>query len=99
MNSLLGMNIQPLKNNILIIPEKNVEKNKTETGIYLPESATTDGERPQIGKVVAVGDSNKIVVKKGQKVIFSRYSGTEVSVNGEEYLIVKNDDVLAVITK
>ncbi|MFZ2154131.1 MAG: co-chaperone GroES [Candidatus Moraniibacteriota bacterium] len=99
MNSLLGMNIQPLKSNILIIPEKNVEKNKTETGIYLPESAATDGERPQIGKVVAVGDSNKIVVKKGQKVIFSRYSGTEVSVNGEEYLIVKNDDVLAVITK
>lgn len=93
------MNIKPLKDNIVIAPEKLAEKNKTETGIYLPESAVNENDRPQIGKVVAVGDSKKIIVKKGEKVIYSRYAGTEVLVDGETYLIVKNDDVLAVIAK
>lgn len=93
------MNIQPLRDNIVITPEKKSEKSKTETGIYLPESAVNENEKPQIGKVVAVGDSKKINVKKGQKVIYSRYSGTEVLMDGATYLIVKNDDVLAVLGK
>ena len=93
------MNIKPLKDNIVIAPEKLIEKNKTETGIYLPESVANENDRPQIGKVVAVGDSKKITIKKGEKVIYSRYAGTEVLVDGETYLIVKNDDVLAVIAK
>ncbi|MFA6183688.1 MAG: co-chaperone GroES [Parcubacteria group bacterium] len=93
------MNIQPLKDNVVISPEKKIEKNKTETGIYLPESSTGENDRPQIGKVVAVGDSKKITVKKGQRVIYSRYTGTEVIMNDVTYLIVKNDDVLAVIKK
>lgn len=93
------MNIKPLKDNIVIAPEKKAEKNKTETGIYLPESSINESERPQIGKVIAIGESKKITVKKGDKVIYSRYSGTEVMVGNGTYLIVKNDDVLAVIDK
>lgn len=93
------MNIQPLKDNILIIPEKKSEKNKTESGIFLPESSTNESDRPQIGKVAAVGDSKKINIKKGQRVIYNKYSGTEVLMEKETYLIVKNDDILAVITK
>lgn len=93
------MNIKPLKDNVVIAPEKKVEKNKTETGIYLPESSVNENERPQIGKVIAVGESEKITVRKGDKVIYSRYAGTEVSVGDETYLIVKNADILAVIVK
>lgn len=91
------MNIQPLKDNILVVPEKAEDKSKTESGLYLPESAEGSDEKPQIGKVLAVGDSKKIEVKKGQKVIYNRYSGTEVKMDGDDLLIVKNDDVLAVI--
>ena len=91
------MNIQPLRDNVVISPEKETEKGKTETGIYLPETADTGNEKPQIGKVVAVGDSKKVIVKKGEKVIYNKYSGTEVSINNEDYLIVKNEDVLAII--
>jgi chaperonin GroES len=93
------MNIKPLKDNIVIAPEKKVEKNKTEAGIYLPEVSINENERPQMGKVIAVGESKKITVKKGDRVIYSRYSGTEVIVGEETYLIVKNDDVLAIVTK
>ncbi|MDX9913116.1 MAG: co-chaperone GroES [Candidatus Moranbacteria bacterium] len=93
------MNIKPLKDNIVIAPEKKVEKNKTETGIYLPDSSVNENEKPQIGKVVAIGESEKITVKKGDNVIYSRYAGTEVSVGSETYLIVKNADVLAVVVK
>jgi len=93
------MNIQPLKDNILIIPEKKSEKNKTDSGIFLPETSIDESERPQIGKVAAVGDSEKISVKKGQRVIYNKYSGTEVLMEGETYLIVKNSDILAVINK
>lgn len=85
--------IQPLGENLLV---KIIEKDaKTKSGLVLPESAKED--RPQEGKVVAVGDSKEIKVKKGQVVIFAKYSGTEIKVDGEEYLILKNEDVLAVV--
>lgn len=85
--------IQPLGENILV---KIIKKDaKTRSGIVLPESAKED--RPQEGKVMAIGDSKEIKVKKGQAVIFAKYSGTEIKVDGEEYLILKNEDVLAVI--
>ncbi len=87
--------IQPLGENILVSPEK--PEKKTEAGIFLPESAS--GERPQQGKVVAVGESEKIKVKKGQTVIYTRYGGAEIKVDGEEYLIVGVKDVLAVIER
>lgn len=85
--------IQPLDENILI---KVIEKDaKTRSGIVLPEGAGED--RPQEGKVVAIGDSKKIKVKKNQIVIFAKYSGTEIKIGGEDYLILKNEDILAVI--
>ncbi len=93
----MSMKIQPLRDNVVIAPEKEEEKNKTETGIYLPETADTGNEKPQIGEVVAVGDSDKITVNKGDKVIYNKYSGTEVSIDNTDYLIVKNEDILAVI--
>lgn len=85
--------IKPLGENILIQPEKPEEK--TSAGIYLPETASQ--ERSQIGKVVAVGESDKIKVKAGQKVVFRRYGGEEVKIDGTEYLISSYKDVLAVI--
>lgn len=87
------MEIKPLGENVLIKPEK--ADKKTDSGIYLPESASE--ERPQQGKVIGIGESEKIKVKKNQKIIFNRYGVTEVKIEGEDYLIVKNDDILAVI--
>lgn len=86
-------NIKPLGENILVIPEK--ESTKTKSGLVLPETASK--ESPQEGKVIAVGDSPKIKVKKGQKIIFAKYSGTEIKIGKEEYLVIKNDDILAII--
>ena len=89
----MSASIRPLGENVLVKPEK-AEK-KTETGIYLPESASQ--EKPQQGKVLAVGESEKIMVKKGQRVIYTRYSGTEIKMDGEECLIVKSEDIIAVV--
>ena len=86
--------VKPLGENVLVEPLKT-DKKKTETGIYLPESASE--EKPQEGKVIAIGDDKKIKVKKGQKVIYNRYGGTEVKINDQEYLIIKSEDILAVI--
>lgn len=85
--------VRPLGKNVLVKPEK-IDK-KTDSGIYLPESASE--EKPQQGKIIEVGDSKEIKVKNNQKIIFKRYSGTEVKIKGEEYLIVENDDILAVV--
>jgi chaperonin GroES len=85
--------INPLGENVLIKVEK--QDKKTNSGIILPESASE--EKPQEGIVVAIGDSKEIKVKKNQKVIFNRYGGTELKVNKEDYLIIKNEDILAII--
>lgn len=87
-------NIKPLGENVLVEPLK-ADKKKTETGIYLPENAAE--EKPQEGKVIAIGESKEIKVKKGQTVVYNRYGGTEVKIGEKEYLIVKNEDILAVI--
>ena len=87
------INVKPLGENVLIAPEK--PEKKTEAGIFLPDTAS--GERSQMGKVVAVGESDKIKVKKGQKVIFKLYGGDEVLIEGEKYLISNCKDILAVI--
>jgi chaperonin GroES len=86
-------NIKPLAEFVLIKLEK--QDKKTDSGIILPENASQ--ERPQEGRVMAIGDSQEIKAKKNQKVIFNRYGGTEVKINKEEYLIVKNEDILAII--
>ncbi len=85
--------IQPLGENVLVKVIKDTPK--TSSGIVLPETANQ--EKPQEGKVVAIGDSKKILVKKGQKIIFAKYSGTEIKIDQEEFLILKAEDILAVI--
>lgn len=87
------MKIKPLGENVLVKPEK--ADKKTDSGIYLPESASE--ERPQQGKIIEVGESKNIKVKNNQRVIFNRYGVTEVKIEGEDFLIVKNEDILAVI--
>ena len=92
--------IKPVADKILI---KMIEgEEKTESGIILSSGAK---EKPQIAKVIEVGpgatseDGKKIemFIEKGQKVIVSKYSGTEVKYEGEDYLIIKQDDVLAIV--
>ena len=85
--------IMPLGDNVLVKVKK--QEKKTESGIVLPETA--DDERPQIALVVSIGDNEKIKVKPGQNVIFAKYSGTEIKVNKEEFLILKSEDILAVV--
>jgi len=85
--------IRPLGENILVSAE--YEPAKTKSGLVLPETASK--ERPQEGKVIAIGDSDKIKVKKGQTVIFAKYSGSEIKLGEEEYLIIKYEDILAVM--
>ena len=94
-------NIKPLFDNVLIKPLEAEEK--TASGIILPDSAK---EKPQIGEVMAIGqgivDDGKIVpgsmiVKVGQKVMYKKWGGTEVKVEGKEMLLVKEEDVLAIV--
>jgi chaperonin GroES len=85
--------IKPLGENVLVQAIK--EDAKTKSGIVLPDTARED--RPQEGKVIAIGSDKKIKVKKGQKIIFAKYSGTEIKIDGEEFLIMKNEDILAVV--
>lgn len=89
------MNVKPLGENVLIQPEK--PEQKTEAGIFLPETAKE--ERSQFGRVVAIGDSEKIKVKKGDQVVFRLYGGEEIAVFGEKYLLSSYKDILAVITE
>ncbi|MGE0269099.1 MAG: co-chaperone GroES [Candidatus Omnitrophota bacterium] len=95
------MDIQPLADRIIVRPLEAEEK--TKGGIVLPETAK---EKPQEGKVVAVGkgkvgDDGKVKaleLKKGDRVLYGKYSGTEITTNeGEELLIMREDDVFAVV--
>ena len=94
------MNVRPLGEKVLI---KRVEvEGKTAGGIVLPDTAK---EKPKEGKVIAIGDGRilksgaraKVQVKKGDRVLFSSYGGTEVRIDGEDYLLMSEDDILAVI--
>ncbi|MCL4427138.1 co-chaperone GroES [Patescibacteria group bacterium] len=93
--------VTPLRDYVLLEPVKNEEK--TKTGILLP--ATASKERPEQGKVVAVGTGKvldngqvrKPEVKKGDLVIFSKYGPNEIKVDDKEYLIAREDDILAII--
>lgn len=96
------MNIQPLGDRILIKPLE--ADDKTKGGIVLPDTAK---EKPQEGKVVAVGkgrilESGKVEpleVKVGDIVLYGKYSGTEITKEGDEYLFVKEEDILAIVKK
>ena len=95
------MRIQPLSDHILIEPVKKEEK--TKTGILLPETA--DKEKPEQGKVIALGPGRKtaagkiipLSVKVGDLVLFTKYGPNEIKVNDKEYLIAKEEDILAII--
>lgn len=89
------LKVQPLGDRVLVeaIEEKEVEK--TKTGIYLPTSGSK--EEPDQGKVVAVGDSKKI--KVGDVVIFSKYGFDKITVDGKDYLVIKEENILAVVKK
>jgi chaperonin GroES len=94
------MKIRPLQDRILI--KRVDEEQKTAGGIIIPDTAK---EKPQEGRVVAVGngkvgDDGKqrpLDVKKGDRVLFSKYAGTEVKLDGEEHMIIREEDVLGVI--
>lgn len=93
--------VTPLGKNILleIVDEKETQ---TKAGIFLPEGTDTESHKKAQGKVVAVGPSPKVAERGlavGQTVIYSKYSGTEVEVEGTKYVIVSVDDVLATISK
>jgi len=94
------MKLRPLQDRILV---KRVEEEaKTKGGIIIPDTAK---EKPAEGKVIAVGngklgDDGKRIpleIKKGDRILFGKYSGTEVKIEGDEHLIMREDDVLAVI--
>jgi chaperonin GroES len=94
------MKIRPLHDRILV--KRLDSEEKTKGGIIIPDTAQ---EKPQEGKVVAVGrgrilesgEVQELTVKKGDKILFSKYSGTEINLESEEHLIVREDDILAVL--
>lgn len=89
------VNIKPLSDRVLIKPAEAEEK--TSTGIIIPDTAK---EKPMEGEVVAVGQGKKdepMTVKVGDKVLYGKYSGTEISVGEEKYLIMRESDIYAII--
>ena len=96
------MKIRPLQDRVIV--KRVEEEEKTKGGIIIPDTAK---EKPMEGKVIAVGkgkvlDDGKIHpldVKAGDRVLFGKYAGTEVKIDGEEHLIMREDDILGVIEK
>lgn len=93
------MKLQPLGDRVVLKVKE--EENKTATGIILPDSAK---EKPVMGEIIAVGsgeviDGKKVAldVKAGDTVIYSKYAGSEIKLDGEEYLIVRQNDILAIV--
>jgi chaperonin GroES len=94
------MKVKPLQDRLIV--KRIEEEEKTKGGIIIPDAAK---EKPQEGRVVAVGDGKllengqkaPLSVKAGDKVLFGKYSGTEIKIDGDEHLILREDDVLAII--
>ena len=88
------MRIKPLDDRILLEPEEAEET--TASGIIIPDTAK---EKPRIGKVIAVGTDEDLreKVKEGNKVLFTKYGGDEVEMNGKEYKLLQRSDILAVV--
>jgi chaperonin GroES len=95
------LNIMPLFDNVLVKPLQAEEK--LPSGIILPDTAK---EKPQMGEIMAVGPGAtdekgnpvKMVVKVGQKVMYKKWGGNEIKVNGEEWMLVEQKDILAVVS-
>jgi len=91
----MALKIQPLSDRVVVTPQE--AETKTSSGIYIPDSAK---EKPQQGKIVAVGKGKKdhdMTVKVGDTVLYGKYAGTELKLDGNDYLIMREDDVLAII--
>lgn len=96
------MKIKPLHDRILV--KRVEEEEKTKGGIIIPDTAK---EKPAEGKIIAVGDGKvsedgkktPLTVKVGDRVLYSKYAGTEVKIEGEEYLMMREDDVMGIIAE
>lgn len=91
----MALKIQPLSDRVVVQPQE--AETKTASGIYIPDSAK---EKPQQGKVVAVGSGkkdHKMTVKVGDSVLYGKYAGTELKLEGKDYLIMREDDILAIV--
>ena len=94
------MKIRPLQDRVIV--KRIAEEEKTKGGIIIPDTAK---EKPQEGKIIAVGkgktnDDGKLIpldIKVGDKILFGKYSGSEIKLNGEEHLIMREEDILGVI--
>lgn len=86
------MKVKPLGERVLVKVLQIEER--TKGGIYIPQTAQ---EKTQQGVVEEVGDSDQIKVKVGQKVIYDKYAGTQIKIDDVEYLILRNDDILAIV--
>ena len=96
------MKVRPLQDRVLV--RRVAEEEKTKGGIIIPDTAK---EKPQEGEVIAVGPGarddhgkvNPLDVKKGDRVLFGKYSGSEIKIDGTEHLILREDDILGVLEK
>ena len=89
------MNVKPLSDRVLILP--NPAEEKTASGLFIPDTAK---EKPLAGKVVAVGPGTSEVtmeVKEGDTVLYGKYAGTELHIDGTDYLIMKQSDIMAIL--
>ena len=94
-NMIMGLKIQPLSDRVVVIPQ--AAETKTASGLYIPDSAK---EKPQQGTIAAVGNGkkdHKMTVKVGDTVLYGKYAGTELKLDGKEYLIMREEDILAII--
>ncbi len=92
---MASLNIRPLADRVLVEPEQAEEK--TAGGIIIPDTAK---EKPQKGTIVACGEGKKdepVTVKPGDKVLYGKYSGTEITIDGKDYLIMRESDIYAII--
>ena len=94
------MNIKPLHDRVIV--KRIEEEEKTKGGIIIPDTAK---EKPAEGKIVAVGDGKvledgtrqPLEVKAGDRVLFGKYAGTEIKIDGQEHLIMREDDIIAIV--
>jgi len=91
------MKLKVIDERVLVEPEQS-EEQKTPGGIYIPDTAK---EKPQKGKVVAVGTDEELqkVIKVGDRIVFGKYTGDEIEFESKKYLVIQRSDILAIITK
>ena len=91
----MALNVKPLSNRVLVEPV--AAETQTASGLFIPDTAK---EKPSKGVVVAVGNGSKdyeMTVKVGDTVLYGKYAGTEIQIDGEDYLIMRESDILAIV--